>query len=76
MSLLKFRVFPALDTQPILLAGTPTIRACGLMFFVILVGFGFTTLAPYFATKQLSTKIQTDTDELVQTHIQNIGDYL
>ena len=47
----------------------------GLMFFVILVGFGFTTLAPYFATKQLSTKIQTDTDELVQTYIQNIGDY-
>ncbi|KJF83228.1 EAL domain-containing protein [Photobacterium angustum] len=47
----------------------------GLMFFVILVGFGFTTLAPYFATKQLSTKIQTDTDELVQTHIKNILDY-
>ncbi len=47
----------------------------GLMFFIILVGFGCTTMAPYFAVKQISTKIQVDTDELVQTYIKNIDDY-
>ncbi len=47
----------------------------GLMFFIILVGFGCTTMAPYFAVKQISSKIQVDTDELVQTYIKNIGDY-
>lgn len=47
----------------------------GLMFFVILIGFGFTILAPYFATKQISSKIESDTEELVQTYIKNIGDY-